>query len=143
MSAALQRRRLSNRRPHLVLERSTSRSDWSPSPSRHYLNLGFADVRTDQSRAGKTQEMREPAIEFEHGGSGIGFFDDAGQQPAEIFLTTAKHGTALDTNARDAAIAASFLLQHGCPVETLRRALTRNGDGSASGPLAHVLDLLL
>jgi hypothetical protein len=103
IAAALQRRRLPNRRPHLV-------------------------------------------IEFEHGGfaytAGVGFFDDAGQQPAEIFLTTAKHGTLLDTNARDAAIAASLLLQHGCPAETLRRALTRNGDGSASGPLAHVLDLL-
>ena len=85
-------------------------------------------------------------IEFEHGGfaytAGIGFFDDDGRQPAEIFLTTGKHGTALDTNARDAAIAASLLLQHGCPVDTLRRALTRNSDGSASGPLAHVLDLL-
>ena len=85
-------------------------------------------------------------IEFEHGGfaytAGIGFFDADGRQPAEIFLTTAKRGTVLDTNARDAAIAASLLLQHGCPVDTLRRALTRNGDGSASGPLAHVLDLL-
>jgi hypothetical protein len=84
-------------------------------------------------------------VEFEHGGfaytAGIGFFDDAGQQPAEIFLTTAKHGTLLDTNARDAAIAASLLLQHGCPAETLRRALTRNGDGSASGPLAAALDI--
>ena len=85
-------------------------------------------------------------LDFEHGGfsytAGVGFFDDDGRQPAEIFLTTAKRGTVLDTNARDAAIAASLLLQHGCPVETLRRALTRNGDGSASGPLAHVLDLL-
>jgi ribonucleoside-diphosphate reductase alpha chain len=45
-------------------------------------------------------------------------------------------------NARDAAVAASLLLQHGCPVDTLRRALTRNGDGSASGPLAKALDLL-
>jgi ribonucleoside-diphosphate reductase alpha chain len=74
-------------------------------------------------------------IEFEHAGfsytAGIGFFDDACQHPAEIFLTT-----------RDGAIVASLLLQHGCPVETLRRALTRNGDGTASGPLAHVLDLL-
>jgi len=85
-------------------------------------------------------------LDFEHGGfaytAGIGFFDDARRQPAEIFLTTPKHGTVLDTNARDAAIAASLLLQHGCPVDTLRRALTRNADGSASGPLAHVLDLL-
>jgi ribonucleoside-diphosphate reductase alpha chain len=76
-------------------------------------------------------------IEFDHNGfaytAGVGFFDDAGREPAEIFLTTAKCGTLLDTNARDPAIAASLLLQHGCPVETLRRALTRNGDGSAWG----------
>jgi hypothetical protein len=85
-------------------------------------------------------------LDFEHGGfsytCGVGFFDEAGRQPAEIFLTTAKHGTVLDVNARDAAIIASLLLQHGCPLETLRRALTRNGDGCAGGPLAHVLDLL-
>jgi hypothetical protein len=59
-----------------------------------------------------------------------------------MFLNTAKHGTAVDTAARDAAVAASLLLQHGCSAEKLRRALMRNGDGSASGPLAHVLDLL-
>ena len=85
-------------------------------------------------------------IEFEHAGfsytAGIGFFDEACQQPAEIFLTTNKQGSLVDINARDAALATSLLLQHGCPVETLRRALTRNSDGSASGPLAHVLDLL-
>jgi hypothetical protein len=58
-------------------------------------------------------------LDFEHGGfaytAGIGFFDDG--QPAEIFLTTAKPGTVVDTNARDASIAASLLLQHGCSVE--------------------------
>ena len=42
---------------------------------------------------------------------------------AEIFLNTEKNGTALDVAARDAAISASLLLQHGCPAETLRRAL--------------------
>jgi hypothetical protein len=31
---------------------------------------------------------------------------------------------------------------HGSSVDTLRHALTRNGDGSPSGPLARVLDLL-
>ena len=83
-------------------------------------------------------------VDFEHCGirytAGIGRFGDG--RLAEIFLNTAKHGTAVDTNARDAAVAASLLLQHGCPIETLRRALTRNADGSASGPLARVLDLL-
>jgi hypothetical protein len=80
-------------------------------------------------------------LDFEHSGfsytAGVGFFDDARQEPAEIFLTTG-----VDTNARDGAIAASLLFQYGCPLDTLRGALTRNGDGSASGPLAHVLDLL-
>jgi hypothetical protein len=38
--------------------------------------------------------------------------------------------------------AMGLLLQHGCHVDTLRKALTRNSDGSASGPLARVLDLL-
>jgi ribonucleoside-diphosphate reductase alpha chain len=81
---------------------------------------------------------------FEHFGvrytAGIGRFDDG--SIAEIFLNTDKLGTGLDTNARDAAVAASLLLQHGCEVETLRHALTRNGDGSASGPLARALDIL-
>ena len=80
-------------------------------------------------------------IDFEHGGirytAGIDRFNDGAL--AEIFLNTGKHGTAVDTNARDAAVAASLLLQHGCSVDTLRRALT--ADGSASGPLAR-FDLL-
>jgi hypothetical protein len=84
-------------------------------------------------------------LDFEHSGIrytvGIGRFRDG--QLAEIFLNTARHGTAIDTNAHDAAIAASLLLQHGCSIETLRRALTRNADGSASGPLARALDLLV
>jgi hypothetical protein len=60
-----------------------------------------------------------------------------------VFDHHRKHGIAVNVNdARDAAVAASLLLQHGCHVDTLRKALTRNSDGSASGPLAHALDLL-
>src|SRR5262249_26356133 len=63
-------------------------------------------------------------IEFQHAGirytAGAGRFEDGGF--AEIFLNTAKHGTALDVNVRDAAVAASLLLQHGCSVDTLRQA---------------------
>jgi hypothetical protein len=84
-------------------------------------------------------------LSFEHGGihytAGAGRFENG--DLAEIFLTTAKHGTAVDVNARDAAVAASLLLQHGCHADTLRKALTRNSDGSASGPLARALDMLL
>jgi hypothetical protein len=81
-------------------------------------------------------------LDFEHRRirytAGVGRFEDS--RLAEIFLNRAKHGTAVDTNARDAAVAASLLLQHGCSLEILRRALTRNGDSLATGPCA--LDLL-
>ena len=83
-------------------------------------------------------------LTFEHDGirytAGVGRFADGGL--AEIFLSTAKHGSALDVIARDAAVAASLLLQHSCSVDTLRQALTCNGDGSGSGPLACALDLI-
>jgi hypothetical protein len=50
-------------------------------------------------------------LDFEHAGihytAGIGRFDDG--SVAEVFLNTAKHGTAVDINARDAAVAASLL----------------------------------
>lgn len=67
-------------------------------------------------------------------------FDDG--RPAEIFMNSEKLDTTADTNARDAAIAASLALQFGCPVETLRHALTRKPDGSALGPLGWFLDLI-
>jgi len=83
-------------------------------------------------------------IPFEHGGvhyhAGFGRFADG--RLAEIFLNSAKAGTAADTAARDSAVVASLALQHGVEIETIRHALTRNVDGTASGPLGHVLDLL-
>jgi hypothetical protein len=81
-------------------------------------------------------------FDFEHGGfrftAGIGRFEDG--RLAEVFLNGAKVGTPIDVNASDAAIVASLALQHGARPDELRRALTRNGDGSAGGPLAAALD---
>ena len=83
-------------------------------------------------------------LDFEHAGfrftAGIGRFDDG--RLAEIFLNCSKVGTRVDVNARDAAIVASLALQHGARTDELRRALTRNSDGSAGGPLAAVLDMV-
>jgi len=45
-------------------------------------------------------------------------------------------------NARDAAIATSFALQYGADIEAIRRALCRNEDGTASGPLGCALDII-
>jgi hypothetical protein len=83
-------------------------------------------------------------FEIDHAGIhyvvGIGRFQSG--DVAEIFLNAPKTGTAAAINAQDAAIPASLLFQHGCPTETLRRALTRNPDNSPAGPLGAVLDLL-
>jgi hypothetical protein len=62
---------------------------------------------------------------------------------AEVFVSNHKAGNASDVAARDAGILVSLLLQHGCPVETISRALSRNSDGSASGVVAAVLDRIL
>jgi hypothetical protein len=50
---------------------------------------------------------------------------------------------AADTNARDAAIVASIALQHGADLETIRKALSRDGQGRASGALGTALDRLV
>jgi YD repeat-containing protein len=72
--------------------------------------------------------------------AGLGYFDDG--RLAEIFLNAEKIGTAIETAARDSAVVASLALQHGVPPDTIRHALTRNGNGEASGPLGTLLDLL-
>ena len=60
----------------------------------------------------------------------------------ELFLSNHKSNSHADTNARDSAIAFSFAVQHGANPETIRRALCRNSQGQASGPLAKALDLI-
>jgi hypothetical protein len=44
---------------------------------------------------------------------------------AELFVSNHKAGNASDVAARDAGILVSLLLQHGCPVETISRALSK------------------
>jgi hypothetical protein len=63
-------------------------------------------------------------------------------RPLELFLNNHKHGNQLDTNARDAAIALSFALQHGASVAEIRKALCRDRKGRPNGVLGAALDLL-
>jgi len=44
--------------------------------------------------------------------------------------------------ASDSAVLCSLLLQYGVPIDVIRHALMRDGNGRASGPLGVVLDLL-
>jgi ribonucleoside-diphosphate reductase alpha chain len=58
----------------------------------------------------------------------------------EIFLQNHKADSTAGIMASDSAIAASLALQFGCPVEVLRKALSRDARGNATGPLAVALD---
>ena len=87
---------------------------------------------------------RSELFDFEH--DGITFTGTVSRYAdgriAEVFLNTRKPGSGVGTAARDIGVAASLALQHGTPVETLRRALTCLSDGSAAGPLGHLLDIV-
>jgi ribonucleoside-diphosphate reductase alpha chain len=70
----------------------------------------------------------------------VSFFDDG--RLAEIFIGNGKAGSGTDTAAKDSAVVASIALQHGVPLETIRRALLRDSRGVASSPLGAAIDLL-
>ena len=77
---------------------------------------------------------------------GLGFTATIGHYPdgriAELFLDNHKAGSAIGTLVRDAAIIFSFAVQHGADPEAIRRALCRDSQGRALGPLGATLDLL-
>jgi hypothetical protein len=62
---------------------------------------------------------------------------------AKFSFVTTRVGSHADTAARDAAITCSIALQFGADIETIRRALCRDGRGHASGPLGVALDILM
>jgi hypothetical protein len=67
-------------------------------------------------------------------------FDDG--RLGELFVSNHKNGNQLDTLARDSAILLSFALQHGADVDAICRALCRDSQGRALGPVGKALDLL-
>jgi hypothetical protein len=73
--------------------------------------------------------------------AGVGHFGDG--SVGEIFLNPAgKVGTDLEAHAHDAAVPASLCWQHGCPLDALRKALTRTGNGDPGSALSYILDQL-
>jgi hypothetical protein len=105
----------------------------------------FTSHSAAQLRRRLPHRRRHELLDFEHAGhrytAGLGYFDTGGL--AEVFINVpGRSGSAIEAVARDAAILTSICLQYGASVETIRHALTRNSDGSASGPLGVVLDLL-
>jgi hypothetical protein len=70
-------------------------------------------------------------------------FADDPARVAEIFVTGAKSGSALEAVARDAAIMVSIALQHGAPLKAIQHSITREQDGAPSTVIGAVIDRLL
>lgn len=54
----------------------------------------------------------------------VGFYDDG--RIAEVFISDVKSGVKMDSLSRDAAILLSLGVQHGVPIETMHKAVTRD-----------------
>jgi hypothetical protein len=60
----------------------------------------------------------------------------------EIFVSGEKVGTGIDTGAREASTILSIALQCGAEFDSIRRALPRDPQGKATGPIGAVMDLI-
>lgn len=100
--------------------------------------MSGARLRLNNRRRAVTLDIEHAGLRFK---ATVGFFDDG--RPAELFVSNHKAGNALDVIARDSGILVSLCLQHGCTVETISHALSRNRDGSASGIVSAVLDRIM
>src|SRR5262245_26327131 len=89
---------------------------------------------------------RRAAETFDLEVGGLRYTATSGRFPdgsmGELFLSNNKSNSAADTDARDAAITFSIAVQHGADPEAIRRALSRDSRGRASGPLGAALDRL-
>jgi hypothetical protein len=94
--------------------------------------------RLPNRRAATTFEIELSSLRYT---ATVGRFADG--RIGELFLANHRSNSQADTNARDAAIAFSFAVQHGADPRAICRALCRDARGRASGPLGAALDFLL
>jgi hypothetical protein len=97
-----------------------------------------ARKRLPNRRMGETFELECAGLRYT---CTVGRYRDG--SVGEVFLNNHKSNSASDSNARDAAIVCSLALQHGVPLETIRRALLRDAQGRPSTPLGCALDLIV
>jgi hypothetical protein len=86
---------------------------------------------------------RRPSTNFDIESRGLRFTVTStieGGELREVFINNHKAGSAAGIMASDAAVVCSIALQYGVPVEVIRKALMRDAQGRASGPLGVALD---
>jgi hypothetical protein len=88
---------------------------------------------------------RRLAETFDFEVSGLRYTATVGRRDGrvlEVFLQNHKPGSQSDSNARDAAVAASLAFQYGCPLEVMQRALLRDSQDRPSTPLGAAIDAI-
>ncbi len=90
---------------------------------------------------------RRPSIIFDCEFRGTGYTVDVGYdidgRPMEVFIDCHQVSSDLTSLARDAAVSISLALQHGCSLQTLAGAMTRDKLGNASGVAGMVIDEIM
>lgn len=71
----------------------------------------------------------------------VGYYAD--DTPGEVFINGGKSGEQVEAIARDGAILISMCLQFGVPLETIRSAITRTGNGEPLSIIGAVVDKLM
>lgn len=71
---------------------------------------------------------------------GLGRSDD--NVIREVFINCGRSGEQAETLARDSAILLSLALQYGVPIAAMKKSITRNVDGSPTGPIGAIIDIL-
>jgi hypothetical protein len=89
---------------------------------------------------------RRGSVTFEIEVNGLTFACTASRyangELGEILIVNHKMDSAAGIMATDAAVVCSIALQYGVPIEVIRKALMRDSQGRASGPLGAALDVL-
>jgi hypothetical protein len=94
-------------------------------------------ARLANRRAAETFELEVAGLHYT---CTVGRFADG--RLGEIFLSNGRAGSHADAAARDSAVVCSIALQHGVPVEVIRKALMRDARGNPETPLAAALDAI-
>src|SRR4051812_32597529 len=97
-----------------------------------------ARTRLPDRRGSETFEVQHNGQRF---AASLGCFDDG--SPAEVFVTGPKSGTDLRESLHDASILVSLALQHGCALDTIARALSRDEEGKPASVIGAVVDAMV
>jgi hypothetical protein len=98
----------------------------------------IARRRLDNRRANTTFELECAGLTYV---CTIGRFADG--SIGEVFLTNHRVNSHAGIMASDQAVLASLAIQFGCPIETLRKSLMRDGAGRATSPIGVALDRIV